>query len=157
MFKVQCSKFNVQSLLLDFFPRIILRGVDVEQQVVDCLFLFLCTFSLVDVGQLIALVVRPYLGQQRQRLLFMGFLQLFQCCGNIGPATFRILCHFIEPSTVIVILQLAEWLHGLVQIVVNDGKAVAARFECLPPRESQILCIVGQLHAALQHFRTPKR
>ena len=84
----------------------------------------------------------------------MGFLQQFQGSGHIGSSALRILRHFIESGAIVVVLQLTERLHGLVQIVVNDGKAVATGFEGLPTRKSQVLRVVGQLHASLQHIRS---
>ena len=110
--------------------------------------------ALVDVSQFVALIVRPDLRQQRQRLLFVRLLQQLQSLGHVRASAVGILRHLVQPLAVVVVLQLAEWLHGLVQIVVDDGKSVARRLEGLPARESQVLRIIRQLHATLQDVST---
>ena len=47
-------------------------------------------------------------------------------------------------------MQLAEGLHTAVQIVVDDGEAVAVVVKRFPTWEIQVLGIVHQVHAALQ-------
>ena len=102
-----------------------MRGIDIEQQIVDSFFLLLCAFAFIDVGKFVALVVSPYLRHQTQGFLFVGFFQQFQRCGDIGTPAFGILGHLVETCTVVVVLQLTERFHSFVQIVVDDGKAVA--------------------------------
>ena len=90
--------------------------------------------------------------QHAERAILLGFLQsCFQGCGYLGSASFRIVRHLVESLAVVVVLQLAEGLHRAVKIVVDDGEAVAVVVESLPARVVEVLRIVGEIHATLQH------
>ena len=88
----------------------------------------------------------------------MAFLQVFlngRC--YLRTPTLRIVGHLVEPLAVVVVLQLSERGHTTVEIVVDDGKAVAVVVERLPAREVKVLRIVGERHAALQHILASHR
>ena len=88
----------------------------------------------------------------------MGFLQpFFQSRRDLCSSPFHIVGHLVESLAVIIILQLSEGLHCLVEIIVDNGKAVTAVLKRLPPWVTQILRIVHEIHALLQDLRTTHR
>ena len=88
----------------------------------------------------------------------MTFLQVFlngRC--YLRTPTLCIIGHFIESLAVVVILQLSERGHSTVEIVVDDGKAVAVVVKRLPSWEVKVLRIVRERHATLQDILTAHR
>ena len=79
--------------------------------------------------------------------LLKVFLQRrrYGCTSTVG-----ICCHNVESVTIIVVLQLSEWLHRSVQVVVDYGESVTAAVKSLPSRIVEVLSIVGEIHATLQ-------
>ena len=83
----------------------------------------------------------------------MTFLQVvLDRRGDLRSATLRVVGHFVEALAVIVVLQLAEGSHATVEIVVDDGESVSVVVERFPSGELQVLRVVGEVHAALQHI-----
>lgn len=125
---------------------------------VDALFLLLCALALVDVSQLIFLVVGPYLWQQTERFVLLCFLQIgFERGCNLRASSLGIVGHLVESLAVVVVLHLSEGLHSSVEIVGYDGVSVSVVIEGFPARVRQVLCIVGEVHASLQHILASHR
>ena len=83
----------------------------------------------------------------------MGLLQVvLECCRYFCSATFGIIGHLVQSLAIIIVLQLAEGLHAFVHIVVDNGKAVTVVLERFPTRKAQVLSVVYQHQAALQHI-----
>ena len=55
------------------------------------------------------------------------------------------------------VFQLPERFHGSVQIVIDNGKAVAVVFESFPSGIAQVLRIIGYVHGHLQDVGTAER
>ena len=88
----------------------------------------------------------------------MTFLQVFlQCRGDGGTTAVSIVGHLVKPLAVVVVLQLAERCHTSIEVVVDDGKAVAVVVKGFPTGEIKVLGVVGQIHAPLQHILTAHR
>ena len=88
----------------------------------------------------------------------MRLLQQLQGIADVGAAALGIVGHFVEPLAIVVVLQLPEGLHGFVQVVVDEGIAVARiLLEGLPADIVQTLAVVHQVHAALQHLGASQR
>ena len=85
------------------------------------------------------------------------FQSFLQGVADFSPSALSIIGHFIETFSVEVILQLAERLHRLVEVVVDNGKAIAAVLKQLPARESEILGVVHQIETSLQYVGTSER
>ena len=76
---------------------------------------------------------------------------------HVGTSTVHVGRHLVQSRAIVVVLQLSEWLHGSVKIVVDDGKPVAAVVEGFPSWVVQVLGVVGKVHALLQHVLATHR
>ena len=130
-----------------------MRGVDTEENLVNRLLLLLRALTFIYIGKLVALIVCPDLWQKTHGSVLVGFLQVvLKGSGDFRPPAFGVVGHLVESLAIVVVLQLAEGLHGPVEIIVDDGKTVAVGVEALPSREGEVLGVVGQVHAPLQHI-----
>ena len=113
---------------------------------------------LIDVSKLVLLIVGPDLWQQTERSVRTCLLQILeQGVGDFSSASFHIIRHFIEPFSVIVVLQHSERFHGSVEIIGNDGEPVSVVTKRFPARKIKILGVVGEVHATLQNVFTTFR
>ena len=88
----------------------------------------------------------------------MCFLQIvLKCSRYLSTSSFGIISHLVESLTIIVVLQLTERLHCLVEIIVYDSKAITVVLERFPSWKSQILRIVNQYQTTLQHIGSTHR
>ena len=88
----------------------------------------------------------------------MSLLEIgFEGSSDIGAASLHVVGHLVESQPIVVILQLPEGLETAIEVVVDDGKAVAVAVKSLPTREIEVLRVVGQVQAALEHVLAPHR
>ena len=85
----------------------------------------------------------------------MGFLQvILQGSGNLRSPTFYVVGHFVEPFAIVVVLELAEWLHRLFQVVIDNSEAVLAGFKSFPTGKLECLAVVYKIQTLLQDVCT---
>src|SRR5574344_1574530 len=138
-------------LFSHFLPCVVLRGIDGGVDFVNCFFFFLCAFAFVYACQFVALIVGPNLGKETERFVGVGYLQVFlKGSGYVGASSLGIVGHLVHSLAIVIVLQLPEGFHTLVEIVVDDGKSVATVVKGFPAGECEVLGIVGEIHATLQ-------